>query len=103
MFISAVGISGVENVYAIGSSASVTCFSNLTVLTMQWVDTLQNNIMISMGVSHELILTVMNISRELHGTVFTCEVINKLPNRKNVTSRNNFILNSQETSELCDS
>ena len=96
-----VGISGVKKLYAIGSSASVTCFSNLTVQSIQWVDTLPNNSMTSVGDSHELILTVMNISRELDGRVFTCEVINMLLNGTNVTSSNNFTFNTDEIRKLC--
>ena len=97
----AVRISGVESIYAIGSSASVTCFSNLTVQSIQWVNTLPTNSMTSMGDSHELILTVMTISRALNGTVFTCEVVNLLPNGETDTNRASFTLNSDEISKLC--
>ena len=98
---SAVGISGVESIYAIGSSASVTCFSNMTVQSIQWVDILPNNSMTSMDNSHEQVLTLMTISRALYGTVFTCEVVNLLPNGGTYTSRASFTLNSDEIRKLC--
>ena len=87
--------------YAIGSSASVTCFSNLTVQSIQWVDTLPNKSMTSMGDSHEQVLTLMTISRALHGTIFTCEVVNLLPNGGTDTNRASFTLNSDEISKPC--
>ena len=100
-FSSAVGISGVESIYAIGSSASVTCFSNLTVQSIQWVDILPNNSMTSMDNSHEQVLTVMGISSAIDGTVFTCEVVNLLPNGGTVTSRASFTINSVEIRKPC--
>ena len=98
LFSSAVGISGVKSIYAIGSSASVTCFSNLTVQSIQWVNILPNNSMTSMDNSHEQVLTVMGISS---GTVFTCEVVNLLPNGGTVTSRASFTFNSDEIRKPC--
>ena len=100
VIITAVGISVVETIYAIGSTASVTCFSNLNVQSIQWVDMLPDNSRTVVGDAHELILEVMSISRELDGRVFTCEVINMLPNGRNVTSRNNFTLNADEIRKL---
>ena len=97
----AIGISGVENLYAIDSSASVTCFSNLTVQSIQWVDVPPDNSMTSVSDSHEQVLTLMTISRALHGTVFTCEVVNLLPNGETNTSRASFTLNSDEIRKPC--
>ena len=87
--------------YAIGSSANVTCFSNLTVQSIQWINTSSNNSMTGMGNSHEQVLTLMTISRALNGTVFTCAVVNLLPNGGTVTSRASFTLNCDEIRRSC--
>ena len=47
----------------------------------------------------ELLLTVSGISRDIHNTVFTCEVVNMFPNGIIAKNRTDFIINAEELSK----
>ena len=53
----------------------------------------------SMIGSQELVLSVAKVSRAIHGTNFTCEVINSLPIGI-TTSTLFFTINTDETSKI---
>ena len=49
--------------------------------------------------SQELLLTVTDISRDIHNTTFICDVVNILRGSINVTNRMKFVLITEELSK----
>ncbi len=96
--ISAVGLTGNRSVYEAGSTASVTCFTNLSVVSMRWlIQSSKVSFSINQTRHNELHLKVFSgISLETNGTKFTCEVINQLPIGPTERSTVVFIIHSQE-------
>ena len=93
-------ITGIKNIYNFTSSVSVTCFSNFTVVSIKWLNSSSDIVYkTNMIGSQELLLSVANVSRAIHGTNFTCETINLLPNHTMVVSRMSFTLSTEESSK----
>ncbi len=95
-----IGLSGNENTYDTKSIASVICFTNFTVVTLQWLNMSANFSFTTNQIKdNELSLTLEDpISQETHGTMFICEIVNQLPFGKNQTSTIEFVI---RTSEEC--
>ncbi len=76
----AVGLSGHRHAYEVGSSANVICYSNFTVVSMQWF-TMNSNVAYSTERTNnnELLISTDLLLRNNNGTIFTCEVIVLLP------------------------
>ena len=85
-------------IYTTGSSATVSCFSNFTIMSIKW--TTSSNITFTTQIvgSQDIILSIDRISRAFHDKNFTCEVRNLLPDDTITTSMTNFRIN---TEELC--
>ena len=96
--ISAVGLTGNRSVYEAGSTASVTCFTNLSVVSMRWlIQSSKVSFSINQTRHNELHLKVFSgISLKTNGTKFNCEVINQLPIGPTERSTVVFIIHSQE-------
>ena len=78
---------------------SVICFSNFTVLSIQWLSSSSNIIYsTSMIGSQEKRLSVIDVSRSIDGSMFTCEVTNLLP-AGIVTQRITIPINTEERSK----
>ncbi len=86
-----------EGPYLIGSSATITCFSNFTIRSITWKSSTSSDFTMSNPRPNLSILYISNIRRDLHGTVFECVVIITLPNGEDITSSASFTLNSEET------
>ena len=78
---------------------SVICFSNFTVLSIQWISSSSNIIYsTSMIGSQEKRLSVIDVSRSIDGSMFTCEVTNLLP-AGIVSQRITIPINTEERSK----
>ena len=98
---SALGVSGLKNTYAIGSSASFVCYSNFTVISIKWIRSSSDiAIKTNMIGSRELILSVEDVSKDVDGIMFTCEVINMIPTGSTSQSRTMFTLHTEEESKM---
>ncbi len=91
-----------KNTYFIGSTASIICFSNLTVVSIQWL-TISDNVSYSTEQlkDNELHLILSDpISEYSHGTMFTCEVTSQLSHGRIATSTTSFTIRTFEESKL---
>ncbi len=95
----AVGLKGNKSIYGVGSQASVICYTNLTVVSMRWlVQSSKVSFSINQTRINEIQLKVSDgISKDTHGTKFTCEVINRLPTGTTETSTAVFIIETLNT------
>ena len=97
-FFVVIGLSGNERVYNFSSSASVSCFSNFTILSIQWTSSSDLAFTTQMVGSQEMILRIVGISRAFHDETFTCEVRNQLSSGTITTSTTNFRIITEELS-----
>ena len=68
-------ISGNQSTYQLGSSHRITCSSNLTVQSIQWMNTSDNGeILTSNTGEQQLVLELDNITAAINNTNYTCEV-----------------------------
>ena len=104
MIFIAIGLSGNYTIYNIGSSAHVNCYSNFTMLSITW-RIASHNVKFStvMVGSQGLLLTVTDISRDIHNTTFICEVVNILPCGTRLTNRTQFVIMTEELSKSLES
>lgn len=88
IYFAAVGLVGNKSAYEVGSTASVICYTNLTVVTIRWlIQSSKVSFRIDQIRDNELRLKVNSgISKEADGTNFTCEVLNRLPIGTTATS-----------------
>lgn len=92
------GITGIENIYNISSSARVTCFSNFTVERIRWIKPLSKTAITQANNSNEQTLILQNIARGLNGMVFTCEAVNiYIPTIGQMNKSKNFTILTEET------
>ena len=77
-----------------GSSASVTCFSNLTVLSIQWLNASNSGSLLASGTSgqHQLVLDIDSITRDINNTQYLCEVSILLTSGTTVVDRRSLML-----------
>ena len=99
LYFTAIGVTGIENIYTVGASVSIICFSNFTVLSIQWLSSSSNIIYTTSIVgSQEILLRVADVSRNVGGYMFTCVVTNLLP-AGIVTQRMTITFNTEEISK----
>ena len=68
-------ISGNQSTYQLGSSHRITCSSNLTVQSIQWLNTSDNGeILTSNTGEQQLVLELNDITTAINNTMYTCEV-----------------------------
>ena len=68
-------ISGDEEPLEIESSVNYTCSSDLNVLSIQWLDSSDNGtVLYNNSGRQELVIPIMEVTRSLHNTKYTCEV-----------------------------
>ena len=68
-------ISGNQSIYQLGSSHRITCSSDLTVQSIQWLDTSDNGeILTSNTGEQQLVLEIDDITAAINNTMYTCEV-----------------------------
>ena len=88
----AIGLSGQQTFYPLESSANVTCFSNLTVVSIQWMNAFNNDILLAVYGEQKLVLNIERITSDIN-TEYTCEVFVFLPTGSTAFDRQSFILN----------
>ena len=68
-------ISGNLSTYQLESSHRITCSSDLTVQSIQWLNTSDNGeILTSNTGEQQLVLEIDNITAAINNTMYTCEV-----------------------------
>ncbi len=99
--LSVIDLSGNKDIYIVGSSANVICYSNFSILSIQW---LLNHSNVSFFTKHtkenELQLSIGEVSAQYHSTIFTCMVLNMLPNNITRTTTIEFIILISEEGEV---
>ncbi len=102
ILLSAIDLTGNSNIYLIGSTANVICFSNLTVVSIRWLTTSDNvSFSTEQLKNNELHLILSDpISEYTHGTMFTCEVTSQLSHDRIATSTTSFTIHTVEESKL---
>ena len=90
----AIALSGQHTLYPLGSSACITCFSNLTVLSIQWLNASNSGALLASGPSgqQQLVLDIVNITRDINNTQYSCEVSFLLPTGTTVVDRRSLML-----------
>ena len=67
-------ISGNQSTYQLGSSHRITCSSDLTVQSIQWLNTSNNGeILTSNTGEQQLVLEIGDITASINNTMYTCE------------------------------
>ncbi len=82
--------------YLIGSSATITCFSNFTIRSITWRSSTFSGFTMSNPRPNIAVLSISSITLDLHGTMFECVVSITLQNGGDITSSASFTLNSEE-------
>ncbi len=97
----AVGLSGNKHVYDVGSSATVICYSNFTIVSMQWFTVNSNVSYTTEEIQYnELLLHIDTLHRQDLGTIFKCKVINLLPTNVTKISTIELQINTLQKSEF---
>ncbi len=97
----AVGLSGNKHVYHVGSSATVICYSNITIVSMQWFTVNSNVSYTTEEIQYnELWLRIDTLNKKDQGTIFKCKVINLLPTNITKISTIEFQINTSQKSEF---
>ena len=82
---------GNKDFYSLGSTASVTCFSNLTVLSLIWQrNGSSTNLMISTGINNTLQLQIKHLNITHNNSVYVCPVVIAFPFGRNITTSTYF-------------
>ena len=68
-------MSGNQSIFQLGSSHRITCSSDLTVQSIQWLNTSDNGeILTSNTGEQQLVLELDDITAAINNTMYTCEV-----------------------------
>ena len=81
---------GNKDFYSLGSTASVTCFSNLTVLSLIWQSNGSSTNLISMGRNNTLHLKIKHLNKTHNNSVYMCSAVIAFPLGRNVTKSTYF-------------
>ena len=87
----AIGLSEAESVYQLGSSATVTCFSNLSVDSIIWRRS--NEILKEDNSGQQQLVLDITINRSNNNTVYSCNVTILLPTGNTVFTTESFTVN----------
>ena len=75
MCIIEIDISGYQSTYQLGSSHRITCLSDLTAQSIQWLNTSNNGEMLTSNTGEQqLVLELDEITASINNTMYTCEV-----------------------------
>ena len=75
IYVTEIEISGNQSTYQLGSSYRITCSSDLTVQSIQWLNTSDNGeILTSNTGEQQLVLELDDITAAINNTTCTCEV-----------------------------
>ncbi len=96
-----IGLAGNRNSYGQGDTARVTCFSNFTVVSIQWTTSSKEVSVTTEKTSDNELYLEIEITNKTHDTMFTCEVINLLPNNR-VRSTISFTIKTQQECKIYD-
>ena len=95
-------ISGNQSTYQLGSSHRITCSSDLTVQSIQWLNTSDNGEILTNNTGEQqLVLELDDITATINNTNYTCEVaitlqtISEMETIHLVISGKNLCLNSK--------
>ena len=92
IYILDVNLYGNKDLYSLGSTASVTCFSNLTVLSLIWQSNSSSTNLISMGRNNRLHLQIEHLNKTHNNSVYMCSAVIELPYGMNITTSAYFRL-----------
>ena len=85
-----VNLYGNKDTYSLGSTVSVTCFSNLTVLSLIWQRNSSSTNLISAGRNNTLQLQIKQLNIAHNTSIYMCSAVIKLPFGRNISTSTYF-------------